>query len=115
MSRLIDWQLLDAISEGWSSEFLAIFAEFAAEIQTGWDELFQLVQKEDWEAVLRQAHKLKGSAANFGFEGLREQALAIEEALQSGRTPLVPEMVETGRDRLLESLREAEQLKRPSS
>jgi PAS domain S-box-containing protein len=63
--------------EGFARE---IAAQFLAELPSLLDKLKEGIAQKDLESVWKQAHKMKGSAANVGGEALREIALELEKA-----------------------------------
>lgn len=48
------------------------------------DQLSQAVEARDWQRAFREAHTLKGVAANLGFEELRQAASDLTEQLRGG-------------------------------
>jgi HPt (histidine-containing phosphotransfer) domain-containing protein len=81
---LIDWEQLDAIADGWQDEFLEIYREFLVEMPADLRRLGAAVAASDAAAVAKLAHRVKGSAANFGFEGVRRAMTSIEEDAKNG-------------------------------
>jgi len=106
MSSHVDWDLLDAISEDWSMEFSEIYDEFVQELQSGWNELRDLCNSDSLDAARKQSHKLKGSSANFGFEGCRHIAESIERQLTEGSQQGIPELLSRGQEAIESSLKE---------
>ena len=80
----IDWNQLDAISDGWPEDFLEIFKEFVRDLPEDLDRVAAAIAAGDSAAAKRHAHQAKGSAANFGFERVRASALAMEDAAKAG-------------------------------
>jgi len=58
-------------------------ADFAARLPAKVAELDLLISREAWEEARRAAHKVRGSAATYGFAALGVVAAALEEALLS--------------------------------
>ena len=56
-------------------------ADFACRLPAKTAEIEKLVSASAWEEARRAAHKLRGSAATYGFPALGEAAAAIEDAL----------------------------------
>jgi PAS domain S-box-containing protein len=67
--------------EGFARE---VAAQFLDELPTLLGKLKEGVTGKDLESVWKQAHKMKGSAANVGGEALRNVALELEQAGRSG-------------------------------
>ncbi len=84
MSTLIDWDQLGAIADGWPSDFVEIFDEFLTEMPVELNSLKAALEARDIPLVASLAHRAKGCAANFGFQGVREAALTIESAAKAG-------------------------------
>jgi CheY-like chemotaxis protein/HPt (histidine-containing phosphotransfer) domain-containing protein len=57
-----------------------VAAEFMKELPTLVSTLKQNVAELDLESIWKQAHKIKGSAANVGGEALRDVAMKVEQA-----------------------------------
>jgi CheY-like chemotaxis protein len=57
-----------------------VVAEFVGELPALLTALKQHVTQSDLESVWKQAHKIKGSAANVGGDALRDIALKVEQA-----------------------------------
>jgi len=63
-----------------------VAAEFLKELPALVSILKQHVAQLDLEAIWKQAHKIKGSAANVGGEALRDVALKVEQAGKAGNS-----------------------------
>ncbi len=50
------------------------------------------LKAKDIASLQRAYHTLKGNAAQFGLEGVREQALAIEQAARGGAFPKLDQL-----------------------
>jgi PAS domain S-box-containing protein len=57
-----------------------VVAEFVGELPALLSALKQHVAQSDLESIWKQAHKIKGSAANVGGDALRDVALKVEQA-----------------------------------
>jgi CheY-like chemotaxis protein/HPt (histidine-containing phosphotransfer) domain-containing protein len=66
-----------------------VAAEFLEELPTLLSTLREQVARGDFESIWKQAHKLKGSAANVGGELLRNVALEVEQAGKAGDMTVV--------------------------
>jgi HPt (histidine-containing phosphotransfer) domain-containing protein len=62
-------------------------AEFGSRLPAKVDEIASLVSEGAWEGARRAAHKLRGSAATYGFPALSAAAAAIEETLIAAAAP----------------------------
>jgi HPt (histidine-containing phosphotransfer) domain-containing protein len=62
-------------------------AEFAQRLPAKTAEIERLVSGSAWEEARRAAHKLRGSAATYGFPALSAAAAAIEDALLAAGGP----------------------------
>ena len=82
--RLIDWEQMDMIADGYSPEFLEILGEFLAEIPVMLESLAGLESSGDLDKASKVAHQIKGSAANFGFLAVSSAAAEIESLTKSG-------------------------------
>jgi CheY-like chemotaxis protein/HPt (histidine-containing phosphotransfer) domain-containing protein len=67
--------------EGFARE---VATQFLAELPTLLSELKETVGQGDLESVWKQAHKMKGSAANVGGDALRDVASQLERASKAG-------------------------------
>jgi two-component system sensor histidine kinase/response regulator len=72
--------------EGFACE---VAAQFLEELPTLLDKLKEAVEQKDLESVWKQAHKMKGSAANVGGDALRNAALEMEQAGREGSIAVV--------------------------
>ena len=63
---------------------LEVVAGFVSELSTLLSELKEEFARGDLQSIWKQAHKIKGSAANVGGEALRDVALEIEQAGKAG-------------------------------
>jgi CheY-like chemotaxis protein len=70
-----------------------VVAEFVGELPTLLSALKKHVAESDLESIWKQAHKIKGSAANVGGEALRDVALKVEQAGKTGNSAEVAHWV----------------------
>ncbi|GAB4171830.1 MAG: hypothetical protein Fur0032_11180 [Terrimicrobiaceae bacterium] len=77
---VVDWDQLDIIADGWGGEFLEIYREFLHDLTADIEALGKALENNDAEAAARLAHRIKGSASNFGFEAVRQIAYDVETA-----------------------------------
>ena len=75
---MVDWEQLDLVAFGYTPDFLEIYQEFLGQTPSLLDALEEARQKGDAAEVSRYAHKLKGSALNFGFAGVSAPMTALE-------------------------------------
>ncbi len=84
-----------------------VAAEFVKELPTLIGALEDWVREASLESIWKEAHKIKGSAANVGGEALRDIALKVEQAGKAGNSAEVfqwiPEL-EIQATRLIEAL-----------
>jgi CheY-like chemotaxis protein len=86
-----------------------VVAEFVKELPTLIGALEDRVREASLESIWKEAHKIKGSAANVGGEALRDMALKVEQAGKAGNSAEVfqwiPEL-EIQATRLIEALQQ---------
>ena len=63
-----------------------VAAEFVKELPTLIGALEDWVREASLESIWKEAHKIKGSAANVGGEALRDIALKVEQAGKAGNS-----------------------------
>jgi len=87
MVELIVWDKATMLERFMGDEDLArtIISGFIGDIPNQIEKLDQFLENEDIEGVERQAHTIKGAAANVGGDTLREIAFAIEKAGKAGK------------------------------
>lgn len=83
-NSLIDWEQLEAIADGWPEDFVEIYHEFLKEIPADLARLNAAVASADCSEASALAHRIKGSAANFGFVGVQNAALDLEVLARQG-------------------------------
>ena len=73
---------------------------FVAGVAETADAVRAAVAQEDWDAVRRGAHKVKGSAAGYGFEELGEEAGRLESLIaRDGSLEVEPDEIREAVDR----------------
>ena len=60
--------------------------EFVSALDRYLGPLEQALEGEDWPSAVAEAHKLKGTAGNFGFPRISRFAAELERAVKSGST-----------------------------
>jgi PAS domain S-box-containing protein len=88
-----------------------VAAGFLEELPAMLGALKEQIDRGDCESIWKQAHKMKGSAANVGGEALRDVALKIEQAGKVGDLPEIARWIlelETQVARLNEAFRQWE-------
>jgi len=80
----IDWEQMDMIADGYSAEFLEILNEFASEMPALLANLQTACATGECDEVIKVAHQIKGSAANFGFRSVSTAAAEIESRAKAG-------------------------------
>jgi HPt (histidine-containing phosphotransfer) domain-containing protein len=90
---MIDWEQLDAIADGWPEDFVEIYDGFVADSPNDLNALAEAIQAGDIPRVASLAHRAKGSAANFGFQGVSLAAGEIESLARSGLLDGAPEFL----------------------
>jgi len=66
------------VTFGYAPEFVEIYREFLEQTPHMLDAMEEARQRGDVAAVSKCAHKLKGSALNFGFAGVSAPMTALE-------------------------------------
>ncbi len=90
--RLIDWEQLDMIADGFTPDFVEIYREFEADLPRILRELAAALLAGDANLAARTAHQAKGSAANFGFLAFSALMAHIESQAKIGAlSGLAPE------------------------
>ena len=82
--KVIDWEQMDMIADGYTLDFVEICREFAGEIPGLLAALDEVCNANDIAKAARVAHQIKGSAANFGFVGVSVPIAAVEAAAKAG-------------------------------
>ncbi len=84
---IIDWQTaLESVSD--DKEFLAeVLCDLMAEAEASKTEIAAAIESMDFEAVMKSAHRIKGSASYLACNALKESALKLQKMGQEGKTP----------------------------
>ena len=82
--KVIDWEQMDMIADGYSQEFVEICREFIGEIPGLFGTLETICEGSDIAKAARVSHQIKGSASNFGFIGVSVPMAALEAVAKSG-------------------------------
>ena len=108
----VDWEQLDVIAFDYAPEFVDIYREFADGVPGMIDALEAAAAEGSLDAIVKAAHKIKGSALNFGFAALGGIAAATESDARDGRAPGdVPGLVAALRDAFSRATEEVRQKK----
>ena len=105
-SELVDWEQLDMMADGYTPDFVEIYREFLEQTPELLDALENYLSTGDVEAAREAAHKVKGSAANFGFVGVSgpmarlELRAKEEEKLEGARDCILEARDNFGRSKL---------------
>jgi len=102
----VDWELLDAIADGYDQKFLEIFQEFVDTTPDLFTKLDQELSAGDLEQASRTAHQIKGCVANFGLEDLAETMRQIEFGAKEGRSEGLAEKSRSGREQFAAAIAE---------
>jgi hypothetical protein len=83
---IIDTGALDDLTQEMRPEAVAgLIDSFLADIETRASRVGEAAARGDMDALEREAHSLSGSCATFGAIGLRNLAVAVEQACLAGR------------------------------
>ena len=77
-AELIDWEQLDMMGDGYSPDFVLIYLEFIDQMPRLFDTFDACIAGNNLSGTREIAHKIKGSAANFGFVGVSAPMAAVE-------------------------------------
>lgn len=84
-NELVDWEQLDMMADGYTPDFVEIYREFLDQTPELLDVLEKHFLEDDVEQTREAAHKVKGSAANFGFVGVSVPMSRLElQAKEAG-------------------------------
>ncbi len=97
--------LLKGLTPQVQAEFEALRRTYVAGLQKRLEEMQQARHQQDWLALALCAHRLRGSAAGYGFQALSDMARHLEEACSA----VVPADVDAA---VLAVHQEIEQVKR---
>lgn len=93
LSAFINWDYLAELSGGdkeFEQELLLTFVEDA---QSHLDSAQAAVTSQDLEAVMREAHHLKGSGGNVGAHGIQTMAAQLETEAKQGSLENAPKLI----------------------
>jgi HPt (histidine-containing phosphotransfer) domain-containing protein len=76
--QLLDWEQLDMVAFGYTQDFLEIYAEFLDQTPHLLAEVAEAERRGEVQRVADLAHKIKGSALNFGFSGVSSPMAEVE-------------------------------------
>ncbi len=79
-------------------------AEYASRLPSKLAAIEELASREAWDEARRAAHKLRGSAATYGFVAVGDAAAALEK-LAAEATSADPAMVRGALERALQGVR----------
>jgi CheY-like chemotaxis protein/HPt (histidine-containing phosphotransfer) domain-containing protein len=79
-ARILDQERIT----GSSAKVKSIFARFVDGIPGEIDEMKRAAAANDWENLMRLAHRFQGSAGSCGFTGLRDRASQLQETVRVG-------------------------------
>lgn len=85
-SKLIDWEQLDMIADGYMPDFVQIYMEFIDQTPELLDALDQRISLDDLDGAREAAHKIRGSSANFGFVGVSHPLAEFEQQVKEKGT-----------------------------
>jgi len=94
MTTCIDWEQLSAVAEDWPADFVEIYDEFVASFPAELQDLRAAITSGDAGRTAAVAHRIKGSAANFGFTGASTNAAKIEAIAKTGQLEGIPVLAE---------------------
>jgi len=83
-SQLLDWEQLDMVAFGYTADFLEIYAEFLEQTPGMLANAAEAASQQDVQRVANLAHKIKGSALNFGFSGVSSPMAEVEAQAKGG-------------------------------
>ncbi len=84
---------MDAADPSIDELLAAAQSQFAASLPAKVAVIEETVARRAWDDARRAAHKLRGSAATYGFAALSASAAAIEDALRAAGEPPDPVVV----------------------
>ena len=81
---VLDWP--EAMNQvGGDKEFLAeVLQDLTEEAKTAEEDIQQAIQAKDFEAIMKAAHRIKGSATYLGCAALRNSSFAIQQMGHDG-------------------------------
>jgi HPt (histidine-containing phosphotransfer) domain-containing protein len=83
---VLDWP--EAMNQvGGDKEFLAeVLEDLTEEAKTAEEDILNAINAEDFEAIMKAAHRIKGSATYLGCAALRNSSFAIQQLGHDGGT-----------------------------
>jgi len=81
-NELIDWEQLDMMADGYTPDFVEIYREFLEQTPGLFTRLENHLAAGDLHGAKDAAHKIKGSAANFGFLGVSAPMARLEHQIK---------------------------------
>ncbi|CAE7745492.1 unnamed protein product [Symbiodinium microadriaticum] len=83
---VLDWP--EAMNQvGGDKEFLAeVLQDLTEEAKTAEEDIQKAIQAKDFEAIMKAAHRIKGSATYLGCAALRNSSFAIQQLGHDGGT-----------------------------
>ncbi|MEX1119575.1 MAG: Hpt domain-containing protein, partial [Terrimicrobiaceae bacterium] len=110
---VIDWEQLDAIADGWPADFVEIFEGFLTDLPNEINALADAISTQDPAAIASTAHRAKGCAANFGFQGVYLATLEIESLARANSLENMPALLTQAIEAMEAGAREVSQLRSP--
>jgi HPt (histidine-containing phosphotransfer) domain-containing protein len=75
----LDWTQFEAITCGFSPEFIDVYREFESDLPQLFSALEKAIATSSFIQIINLAHQMKGSAANFGFIGTSHAMNELEQ------------------------------------
>jgi len=85
-TAILDWEQLDMVAFGYTPDFVEIYVEFLKQTPELLAQLREAEGAGDITQVAELAHKIKGSALNFGFVGVSSPMEELEVAAKGAKT-----------------------------
>lgn len=85
-SQILDWEQLDMVAFGYTPDFLEIYAEFTSQTPLLLEQVAEAERLGEVQKVADLAHKIKGSALNFGFSGVSTPMAEVEAQAKASGT-----------------------------
>ncbi len=106
-TELIDWEQLDMMADGYTPDFVEIYREFLTQTPELLDTLASQLAEGDVPVIRDAAHKVKGSAANFGFLGVSIPMAELElQAKEKGSVEGAAERLQKARENFEKACKE---------
>jgi len=87
---IVSWEQFDSITDNGAPDFMEIYREFLQATPGLFSALKSAIGNADEKKIISVSHQLKGSAANFGFVGVSDNAAKIEDESKRGIFANVP-------------------------